>query len=86
MFGTLECLLKKGCKQSSYSVCYKRQIGILVAKANEPTIFISILESIRDMEKLRIQLKLNTALLSTVGASVCVSQAWHLTFLTYIKA
>ena len=34
---------------------------------------------------LRIQLKLNTALLSTVRVFVCVSQAWHLTFLTYIK-
>ena len=35
---------------------------------------------------LRIQLKLNTALLSTFRASVRPSQAWHLTFLTYIKA
>ena len=39
---------------------------------------------------LRIQLKLNTALLFTVRSSVrpfvCVSQAWHLTYLTYIKA
>ena len=33
--------------------------------------------------KLRIQLKLNTALLSTVRSFVRVSQAWHL---TYIKA
>ena len=61
MFGTLECLLKKGCKQSSYSVCYKRQIGILVAKANEPTIFISILESIRDMEKFDLLFQLTFA-------------------------
>ena len=39
--------------------------------------------------KLRIQFKLNTALLSycpCVRVSVRVSQAWHLTFLTYIKA
>ena len=36
--------------------------------------------------QLRIQLKLNTALLSTVRPCVRVSQAWHLTFLTYIKA
>ena len=39
--------------------------------------------------QLRIQLKLNTALLShcpSVCSSVCPSQAWHLTFLTYIKA
>ena len=38
---------------------------------------------------LRIQLKLNTALLShcpSVRPCVRVSQAWHLTFLTYIKA
>ena len=34
---------------------------------------------------LRIQLKLNTALLSTCP-SVCSLQAWYLTFLTYIKA
>ena len=61
MFGTLECLLKKGCKQSSYSVCYKRQIGILVANANEPTIFISFLESIRDMEKFDLLFQLTFA-------------------------
>ena len=36
--------------------------------------------------QLRIHLKLNTALLSTVRPRVRVSQAWHLTFLTYIKA
>ena len=35
---------------------------------------------------LRIQLKLNTALLSTVRPCVRPSQAWHLTFLTYVKA
>ena len=34
---------------------------------------------------LRIQFKLNTALLSYCPF-VCSSQAWHLTFLTYIKA
>ena len=34
---------------------------------------------------LRIQFKLNTALLSYCPF-VCPSQAWHLTFLTYIKA
>ena len=61
MFGTLECLLEKGCKQSSYSVCYKRQIGILVANANEPTIFISFLESIRDMEKFDLLFQLTFA-------------------------
>ena len=38
------------------------------------------------LSQLRIQLKLNTALLSTVRPSVCSSQARHLTFLTYIKA
>ena len=36
--------------------------------------------------QLRILLKQNTALLSTVRPFVHVSQAWHLTFLTYIKA
>ena len=61
MFGTLECLLKKGCKQSSYSVCYKRQIGILGANANEPKIFISFLESIRDMEKFDLLFQLTFA-------------------------
>ena len=35
---------------------------------------------------LRIPLKQNTAILSTVRPCVRVSQAWHLTFLTYIKA
>ena len=41
-----------------------------------------------DCRILRILLKQNTALLSTVRPSVCVcvSQAWHLSFLTYIKA
>ena len=38
--------------------------------------------------ELRILLKQNTVLLSTVRLSVCVcvSQAWHLPFLTYVKA
>ena len=35
---------------------------------------------------LRILLKQNTALLSTVRVSVCPSHAWHLSFVTYIKA
>ena len=41
---------------------------------------------LRNENLLRIQLKLNTALLSTFRVSVRSSQAWHLTFLTYIKA